>query len=149
MPTDDDMKFQTGASNFGEDWTLEGEEAALHLLLMGNRRDRDLQGSLAEALGRTVDGVDWKIDRMASNLEQFRTPNEKPLGLSSVQARLLRDYERDPVRVAERCRLAYERLVAGASPAMLSAERRRAELEARTCPVCFTEYTTDGSCMCV
>lgn len=71
---------------------------------------------LAEALGRTVDGVNWKIDSMASNLAQFRTPNEKPPGLSSRQARLLRDYEGDSVRVAERCRLSYKRLVAGESP---------------------------------
>ncbi|WP_100809987.1 MULTISPECIES: hypothetical protein [unclassified Microbacterium] len=149
MPTDDDMKFQTGASNFGEDWTLEGEEAALHILLIGSRRDQDLQALLAEALGRTVDGVDWKIDSMASNLEQFRTPNEKPLGLSSRQTRLLRDYERDSDRVTERCRLSYERLVGGEKPATLSAERRLAEQQARTCPVCFTEYTADGSCMCV
>lgn len=143
------MKLEKGASNFGEDWTLEAEEAALHLLLIGSRRDRNLQGVLAEALGRTVDGVDWKIDSMASNLEQFRTSNENPLGLSSRQTNLLRDYERDPVRVAERCRVSYERLVAGESPVTLSAERRRAEQEERTCPVCRTLFAADGSCMCM
>ncbi|WP_396642489.1 hypothetical protein [Microbacterium sp.] len=149
MPTDDEMKFQTGASNFGEDWTLEGEEAALHILLVRKRRDPEMQGALAEALGRTLNGVDWKIDGMASNLDEFRTANENSLGLNVTEVKLLADYRRDPAKVAERCRLSYERLVAGESPAALSAERRRAQQEASTCGSCFTEFAADGSCMCM
>ncbi|BDV31563.1 hypothetical protein [Microbacterium terricola] len=149
MPTDDEMKFQTGASNFGEDWTQEAEEAALHILLVGKRRDPEMQGALAEALGRTLNGVDWKIDAMASNLDDFRTANENPLGLNATEVKLLADYQRVPVEVAERCRLSHERLVAGEIPAALSAERRREEQEARTCGSCFTEFAADGSCMCM
>lgn len=142
------MKLQTGASNFGDEWTPEGEEAALHILLLGDRRDRDLQAGLAKALGRTVDAVDWKIDGLASNLAEFRTPNENPLDLNLRQTKLLADYRRDPSKVTERCRVSYERIMAGESSALLGAERRRAQQLERTCPNCFTEYASDGSCMC-
>lgn len=108
-----------------------------------------MQRALAEALGRTLNGVDWKIDGMASNLDEFRTANENPLGLNVTEVKLLADYLRDPVKVAERCRLSYERLVAGESPAALTAERRRARQDARTCDSCFTEFAADGSCMCM
>ncbi|WP_162722421.1 hypothetical protein [Microbacterium sp. PM5] len=95
MPTDDEGKFQTGATNLDEVWTFEGEEAALQVLLVGKRRDPAIQGARAEALGRTLNGVNWKIDAMDSNLDEFRTASEKPLRLNAKEAKLLADYQRD------------------------------------------------------
>lgn len=57
---------------------MEGEEAALHTLLVGKRRDPEMQGALAEALGRTLNGMDWKIDGMASNLDDFKHGEREP-----------------------------------------------------------------------
>jgi len=64
------------------------------------------------------------------------------------QVKLLADYQRDPVEVAERCRPSYEPLVAGESPAALRRAPARPK-EARTCGNCFTEIAADGSCMCI
>ncbi|WP_137755872.1 hypothetical protein [Agrococcus sp. SGAir0287] len=143
------MRSVTGAPMFGEDWPLEGDEAVLFLLVSSTGR-RDIRGidALAEALGRTVDAVDWRLDTIASQLDAHRGPKEEPLPVSAQLNALLREYERHPVRVTERAKISYERLIAGERPASLRVERQRADQQARTCPECFQERALDGSCGC-
>jgi len=149
MTSDAAKKFSTGAAKFGEHWELEEDEAVLHLLLTSKgRRDVEGMGALAEALERTVDAIDWRLDSIASQLEGFRGPKEQPLKVSAQLDALLRSFERDPERVKEQARASYQNVLEGQRPAALRAARQRSRQDAKTCQTCFQERALDGSCAC-